>query len=316
MKTARRHELQTNTLADWTGKALDDARPYGKMIAGTLLALVVLVVAYVVVSQRSQRGQEQSWNAYFQALNSENPADLEAVVQAYPNDSAGRWAALMLADRQLADGLSQLLADQAAATQALRDALDNYGRAAEDPDDTIRQRAHLGLAKAHESLRELDEAREEYQSLLDRWPEGIFASVATSRLADLETKSTKEFYDWLARQKSATPPAGLGEPGLRPPFDLDSFNHPPLDGEGGTSEDEATPSIGDIILPQAGEPEEVEATPGDETGGSEEPATDEESPAGDAPIDEPAADEETGGEPAAEPASESASSTDADADSP
>src|SRR5687767_2181920 len=159
MKTVRRHELQTNTLADWTGKAIEDARPYGKVIVGTLLAILIAVVAYVVISQRSQRGQERGWSAYFQAIDSENPADLEAVVQAYPGKSPGRWAALILADRQLADGLSQLLEDQAASTQALRDAIGNYKLAADEPDDMVRQRAQLGLAKSHESLRELDKAR-------------------------------------------------------------------------------------------------------------------------------------------------------------
>ena len=55
MKTARRHELQTNTLADWLGEAIESAKPYARLIGGIALAGVVLVIFYFVMQSRSAR---------------------------------------------------------------------------------------------------------------------------------------------------------------------------------------------------------------------------------------------------------------------
>ena len=44
MKTERRHELQTNDLADWLGRKIDSARPHAKVISGIA---IVAATAFV-----------------------------------------------------------------------------------------------------------------------------------------------------------------------------------------------------------------------------------------------------------------------------
>jgi len=311
MKTVRRHELQTNTLADWTGKAIEDARPYGKIIGGTILAVVVLVIAFLVMTNRSQEGQAKAWSAYFSAANSQEPDELESVVGSQAGTSPGRWAALLLADRQLSEGLSQLLVDQAASTEALRNAVENYKLAAEEPHDLVRQRAYLGLAKAHESLRELDPARAEYRRLIEEWPDGVFSEMAQERLADLDSDSTKRFYDWLADQK-AIPPAGAGQPGDRPPFDFD-FDHPPVDNSGGTTTGDR-PNFSSLIDGADTAP----AEPADDSDGGDfvlpplDGIEDEEPPADDGDSDEDAPSEDASNDDAAGDAEETEPTADAD----
>jgi hypothetical protein len=92
-------------------------------------------------------------------------------------------------------------------------------QAAHEP--LMEQRATLGLARVYESLVKLDKAKEEYQRLKDKWPNGLYASVAAQRLEDLNQLATKEFYDWFAEYEPKSPAAGgLGTPGIKPPFEV------------------------------------------------------------------------------------------------
>jgi tetratricopeptide (TPR) repeat protein len=128
-----------------------------------------------------------------------------------------------LADTQLAKGVEALFKDRAAARKALEESIDDYRAVlqAAPPGSLLAERATFGLASAYESKDELDNARQHYRELLDRWPDGAFSGLAKDRLADLDRKTTKEFYDWFARQSpKPEPPQGPGVPGEKPPFDL------------------------------------------------------------------------------------------------
>ena len=65
----------------------------------------------------------------------------------------------------------------------------------------------------------LDKAKEEYERLKTKWPTGVYVAVANQRLDDLNKQSTKEFYDWFVVNEPKPSISGLGEPGIRPPFD-------------------------------------------------------------------------------------------------
>lgn len=227
MKTERRHELQTNVLADWLGEKIDALKPYSTAISATLLAVAVGVFAFVYWSQKNQARQAQGWKRYFNALEESGREDADEGLRNVADDYAklppGEWSRLSLADAQLAKGVDQLFNDRAASRQTLDDAVESY-RAVLDaapPDSPLAERATLGLAEAYESKNDLDEAREQYRALIERWPDGAFTALAQERLDDLDRKGTKDFYDWFARQSpKPKTPKGPGKPGERPPFDL------------------------------------------------------------------------------------------------
>ncbi|HWB11176.1 MAG TPA: hypothetical protein VG826_18250 [Pirellulales bacterium] len=227
MKTERRHELATNALADWLGEKIEELKPYSAAVSATALAVVVLAFATVFWYQRRQASEAKAWEGYFTALDERDPEKfrtrLVQVSDEYAQSPAGLWSRLSLADAQLGRGVEALFQDRAGARKALEEAIDDY-RAVLDAapaDSLLAERATFGLAGAYESKDELDGARQKYRELLDRWPEGAFSSMAKERLADLDRKTTKEFYDWFAKQSpKAKPPIGPGLPGEKPPFDL------------------------------------------------------------------------------------------------
>jgi tetratricopeptide (TPR) repeat protein len=230
MKTERRHELATNVLADWLGEKIETLKPYSGAVSATALAAVVILIAAVFWYQRREAGAAQAWEEYFAALESRSPDDatdkLSAVADNYASSPAGLWSRVSLADAHLADGVENLFKDRAAARKSLEKAVADYravlDRSSRDP--LLAERATFGLAEAYESKDELEQAREQYRALLDRWPGGAFSSLAKDRLADLDRKSTKDFYDWFSKQSSASKPlSDLGLPGKKPSFDLNKL---------------------------------------------------------------------------------------------
>jgi hypothetical protein len=101
----------------------------------------------------------------------------------------------------------------------LRKAVDNYEAVLERGDDPMLIRhALFGLARAHESLRELDEAKDRYQELAEKFPDSSLAAVAKRQIEFISRPSTREFLSWLSKQDfepaRMTPPPGAG--GLPP----------------------------------------------------------------------------------------------------
>lgn len=229
MKTQRRHELATNVLADWLGEKIEALKPYSTAVSATALAVVAIVFATVFWYQRREAGTAQAWESYFTAMEEPNPDDardnLEAVADDYGQLPAGLWSRLTLADTQLAKGVEDLFKDRTSARKALEGAIDGY-RAVLDQsprDSLLAERATFGLAESYESKNELDSARQQYRDLLDRWPNGAFSELAKDRLADLDRKMTKDFYDWFAKQSPLSKPPKAPAFDGKPPFDLDKI---------------------------------------------------------------------------------------------
>jgi hypothetical protein len=302
MKTARRHELQTNALADWLGKEYEGVRPYAKTLLAIVLAAVVLVAFYLISTRRSADAEAREWTRYFTALDSENPEDLADVAKA--PDLAGTpvayWANVLVADRAFSQGSALLFEDRTKANEELSKAVTHYKAAIGGSDPLLRQRALFGLARAYESQPgKLQDARAEYDKLIAQFPDSIYASLAKKRVADIDRDSTKEFYDWFADAKLPEPPdASGGVPGEKPPFSLEGADdlslpdlHEPLLGPAntpGTSPGEDTPGndsspLGDTSVPDEsgtapeGQPTDVQPADGGDAPRNEPESTEPES---------------------------------------
>jgi tetratricopeptide (TPR) repeat protein len=234
MKAERRHELQHNEVADWVAASYERVKPYSRAIVAVGVAAAVLLIAYVVLSGRSERKRSVAWNDYYQAVQAESKDvanDLETVAQEHSGVPAGLWAEVALADLKLGEGIDSLFREKQAAQSKLRSAIQHYQHVLEVADDALLiARARYGLARAYESLGRLDEARDVYQQIVDSSGTNAYLSVAKERLKDLKRSSTQDFYAWFGKQEPvASPPASdllPGTPGEKLPFDSSSLSSP------------------------------------------------------------------------------------------
>lgn len=276
MKTERRHELQKNQLADVLGSTVERVRPFTNILIGAVVAIAVVAVAAWYLNRQSEAAQAQGWDQLYQAGT---PEELESLAIQFADTPAGTWARIRLADRQLAQGIEALFNDRAEANSELRNAKDNYNLVLSNrgASELALQRASQGLARSSESLNELPQAREMYQSIVNRWPESAYAQEARRRLTDLDLRSTQSFYDWFSQQ-NPTPPAD-DEPSV---FGTEGNNPLGISDEPGAAFDAImsdTPATSET--PAAAAPDDVPAQPAAEDEVAEESAEAEEGSAED-----------------------------------
>jgi hypothetical protein len=255
MKSTRRHELQTNELADRLGHALNRVKPYSKAMAGVLVAVVVIIAVAMFVSYRNRQREAAAWDAYTLAVGT-STVDFEAlrsVAENHPDTTAAQWASLAWADARLQIGIEQLFLDRASARPMLQQAREMYLQLIDaNVLEEVRQRASFGLARAYEASGDLDKAREQYLAV-----QGGLAPVAQQRAETLQQRKVKEFYDWFAQADlpSRALQGAPGTPGARPPFDLGDFGGldpgllGPAPGSDTTGQDDATDGAAGPDLP-------------------------------------------------------------------
>jgi hypothetical protein len=288
MKTERRHELQTNVLAQSLAGWIEAIRPYNRVITAVVIAIIVAVCAWGYLSAQNSRRLIDGWNEYFDATAGRNPnleESLRDIASRYSGTMVAHWARLTLADSQLDNGTTRILQDRRAAREELREASEKFqALLADATHPTIQERATYGLARAHEALGELERARSEYRTLAEKWPEGPFAPAARERAGDLEQLPTKTFYDWLAKYEPPAPVASEpGKPGQRP-----DFRKEPDDGSilklPGLAEPSSTPEL-PTINPSGETPKTDSAPPPEEKEPGEAAAEKASSAAGEKPAE-------------------------------
>ncbi len=281
MKTERRHELQTNVLADTLARWIERVRPYSRAGLALLVALVVLSAAWFYLENQNTRRTAEGWNEYFEAINTPDPRDrLSDISQQYAGTIVSEWARLSLADIQLEYGTNRLFVDKPVANKDLREAAEKFQSILiESRQPTLLERATYGLAQAHEAQGALAKARDEYRQIGKNWPDSPYVAVAEARAKDLDQQDTKSFYDWFARYEPPRPLSNEpGTPGVRPDFLKD-----PLEGGGlkipSVTDDSSTPPAdsADGAQPESTQPADekpADDKPGDEKPGDEKPVDD------------------------------------------
>ena len=207
MKAERRHELQTNALADWLAKTIQKVQPHANTILIGTLLVVGGIVAVVMLSGRSNQRSAGAWGEYYQATLIEDVdkriAELSGVAEAHPETAPGLWARLMVAEARLVRGANASFKDREAGLEDLDKAQADFetvikgGAALSDSEaELLMQRAHWGLARTFESLAEGDNATEEYAKLAKAWPESALGKAAAKKADQLRAMS--DWYDWYA----------------------------------------------------------------------------------------------------------------------
>ena len=208
-------DLEGNALAERTLEIIDRLRPYASMILLAIGGVILALAAWVLVSSQAAATKSQAWDAFLAGLSGGDPQAFDEVVRRYPGTPAAEWSRLVMADMALIDGTELLFVNKDQAPPRLRAAADLYASIlAMRPREMLAERATLGLAKARESLGQLEEARRGYAAVAAEFPEGALAGVARSHAAALDREATRQWYDWFAAQTIAPPaqkPAAVGK---------------------------------------------------------------------------------------------------------
>lgn len=213
MKTERRHELQTNELADWLGKQIEGIRPYSKTILGVVVLAGAAMVALTFSLTQRSRNAALGWQAYYEASAARNAESLSDIAKDHEGTTAGIWATQAAGDAYLMQGTSLLHIDRDDAAERLNKARDAYQQVIDQTyDDLLKPRALLGLAQCYEARNEVGEAEKQYNRVVEGWPETSLAELAKERRDLLTQASTREFLNWFDDQQPQLPPV-TGAPG-------------------------------------------------------------------------------------------------------
>jgi hypothetical protein len=217
MKSEHRHDLETNWLAHHMAGWIEKLKPHTTkllVLAGIVVGLFLVVS--IMASVRASKDRA-AWDAYAMAISTTDPElmQLQRVAEEHQGTTMQEWAYATWADRQLLIAASRYLADRDAAKKRLQNVQGIYDTIIHAGDPLVRDRAHLGLARIHEMLDQLDDARREYGQV-----QGDLAPHARERSAELKSSEVQQACQWLATAELPKPasPTSLGQPGSRPPF--------------------------------------------------------------------------------------------------
>ncbi len=230
MKSAHRHELETNALAHRLEAFIERYKPYGSRIAGVLIAVIVLIFIWSYVAGSSTERQSTAWDTFNRAIGSSPPNldEIHRTAQDFPNTQMQEMADVTWADAQVYVASRGYLANRKVAMETLDKAASAYQSIIQSTkNDQLIGRAHLGLARIYEMQNHLDKARDEYGKVT-----GAYANYAKAQAERLAKPESQETYAWLATAQppQPKPPMGPGTPGKPPEFSPGEMGLPPAGG--------------------------------------------------------------------------------------
>lgn len=248
MKSERRHELQQNELAAYLGRLNRSIEPYSKLIA---VLLAVVIIGGIAIGLYNNNASEQRSDATLQLIQASGSGDPEVLAKVgddFPETAAGAWARLYQANEYLADGM-RLLYTGGAAEDMLDQAIDAFNQAIAMSDNRLlTSRAYFGIARAEESLGEIDAAIEAYEKTIAVNESEAMVKRAQARIDSLSSPETKQFLAWFDEQDFSPADPSL-PPSLPSGTALPELPDLTLPDLGGASDEAKDPDQG-IGMPQ------------------------------------------------------------------
>ena len=192
MKSTRRHELETNVLADSLGRWITRAKPHGRLIGWVAALVVLLVVVFLVVPafRGGPSGEEVIAASFAAAMATQTDEALRGFLQDFPDARQVPAARIALADRLFGEAVRRTDADGrpipsgeadarlAEARQLYREVAEKRGR------NEPLARMKLGLVLVQEGG--LEKGRAALEEVAKTWPDTAAAVVAGLHLDGLK----------------------------------------------------------------------------------------------------------------------------------
>ncbi|MFV0445792.1 MAG: hypothetical protein ACK5Q5_19620 [Planctomycetaceae bacterium] len=294
MKSEERHHLHENDLATAVDQGLKRAEPYYNQILIAVLVVAVLGIGFFTWRNAAGGAADEAWAAFAKADTADS---FLTVADEHSKTPVANWARLRAAEQFLNQGLRTATSDRKNTEDNLKQAESTLQKLLQDKGATqpqIRERALYAMAVAREtrSSGDTSAAIEAYKALTSEFPQSQYVTLAESRIKDLESETTREFYAWFDKQprkpedrpkpKELTGPL---VPGSADPFIL-----------GDDPTDAGEPPRNPDRPPSPGLPSDAAETAPPFPGAAASPA-----PKTDSPAKQPAAESAQPSEPAKEP---------------
>ncbi len=220
MQPADLAEIEGNDLAQATMSLVDRIRPHLTMLAAAAGIAFAGLAAWTLVSSQRDTEKAQAWDACLTAVASRDAVRLGDVAARYPGSAAAVWSQILLADNALAEGGRLVLVDKTRGRERLQAAAELYaGVLGQKPAEMAAERAVFGLARARESLGELEAAKRGYEVLVAEHPASPLRTLAESRAVALARPAAAGWYDWFESvdaKPAATPATPETSPAVVP----------------------------------------------------------------------------------------------------
>jgi hypothetical protein len=263
MKAEQRHRLETNTLADKVGRAVETVRsaPATQSLALWLgiAAVLIVIIAWQFFRSAAHAETSSLWRTLDAATRDTGDVlhTLQSLQEDHPGTTVGTSAGYQLARIKLQDGQmnlgNSLELDRKEAIKKLIDARGQYEKLAKESTDMplLQQESLMMQAKIDESLigvadpdkpgetlSTLAKAMGEYEALAKKFPDSAAGVAAQKRLDTLEKDKSQienfytQYNELLAISRSSSPPilpSTLEKPKLPPlPPNLSNPEMPPI----------------------------------------------------------------------------------------
>jgi hypothetical protein len=262
MKAERRHELQTNVLADWLGKHIEQIQPHSTTIFAVIVAACVVIAAYFYFTGKQTASAGRSWEAFYGAVADNDVESLLSVSQRFSGTDASLWSQQFMADMQLGEGASLLFRNRKDAESALKNARENYESILKQaaPGSLLQTRARFGLAQTFECLGDIAQAKHYYEMVAAS--DAALREEAGRCVERLSSDTAVEWYEWFAAHEPRFPSfadndPSTGTPGSPPtePFSGDAMDLP--------NDLSDLPDRPDLSLPGTADPSSGDENKGD-----------------------------------------------------
>jgi len=212
MKSRRRHELQTNELADALGRFVQRVRPHAWTVAVIAGAGVILVVVLISVPIMRSRAADDAACAFHAAVRAGRAEALRTFLDGYPESEQASTARLLLADRLLRQvAAGEVDPDDAEAM--LEEAEAFYAQVAKASED-LAPMARTGLALVTLHRGDLEAGRKALEQVAEQWPQSVAAPRAKAHLEALAEYEPVDFSDEPLQEpvgSERAPPASAEE---------------------------------------------------------------------------------------------------------
>ncbi len=200
MSAKNRKEINDNEIVGAVTDHLDSIRQQmPKIIIGIVALIVVVFGIRYYLSSRDAAKEAKSKNVVLFAAEQSaagSVSTLDKQIEDFPDDVASKWAYLMKADSQLAQGLNRIFRDKATGMESVKNAINNFEKAAEKAgeDGKLKQRALYGWARGLESIGKFDEAAAKYQEIVSSFEDSAFAKLSKIGMERVNSKENREFF--------------------------------------------------------------------------------------------------------------------------